>query len=80
MSEVKDADMGHHESWCDCKNSISNYCNCLASGYIEQIHDLKAKYEKCLSALKTYHFESCDSFDNKRICSACKTLGELGEK
>lgn len=38
-SELKDADKGPHESWCDTQNAISQRCNCMASSYIDQIED-----------------------------------------
>lgn len=45
--EVKDAERGPHEAWCDTQNMISERCNCMASSYIDQIDDhLAAMAEK----------------------------------
>lgn len=41
-SEVKDADRGPHETWCDTQNAISKLCNCMASSYIDRIEDLES--------------------------------------
>ena len=51
--EVKDAERGTHELWCDTQNNISERCNCMVSEYIEKIEDhdrivaeLKAEVER----------------------------------
>ena len=49
-----DKDKGNHESWCDCINKLSLVCNCVVSGYIDQLDQaqkeievLKADYGTC---------------------------------
>ena len=46
--EVKDADRGSHEVWCDTQNNISELCNCIASEYIEKIE----RHERIVAELK----------------------------
>jgi glutamine synthetase type III len=46
-----DKDYSPHESWCDTQNNISTRCNCMVSGYIEQIEELKAE----LKSVREYH-------------------------
>lgn len=38
---MSDKDRGFHEVWCDTQNNISEFCNCLASGYIDKIEELE---------------------------------------
>lgn len=47
--EVKDADRGPHETWCDTQNNISERCNCMASSYIDRLES----YETTIAELRS---------------------------
>ena len=51
---MSDKEYGPHESWCDTQNNISTRCNCMASGYIEDIEKLKKQNEVMREALEFY--------------------------
>jgi hypothetical protein len=55
--EMTNEYVNRHESWCDTQNNISERCNCLASGYIEQIEDLRADVNRLLN-----HLEAATAF------------------
>jgi hypothetical protein len=38
---MTDKEYSPHETWCDTQNKISDWCNCMASTYIEEIDSLK---------------------------------------
>lgn len=40
-----------HEGWCDIKNDLGNWCNCMASSYIESLDEANARAEKLVLAL-----------------------------
>lgn len=68
-----------------CLNCDANFelSNSAAMDIIRELTDLKAKYEKCLSALKFYSsgefpWSKDSEYDNGEMADS--TLEELGEK
>ena len=67
----QDAYFGEHESWCDCINNISELCNCLACGYIQDIEALQRKVEE---------LQNEDSKNVARIHSQSAIIARLGKE
>ena len=53
MSEYKSP----HESWCDTENNISIRCNCIVSGYLDRIEDLKQELDEVKAEYLKYMHE-----------------------
>lgn len=76
--EVKDADRGSHEVWCDTQNNISELCNCIASEYIEKIE----RYERIVSE-KDAAYNILDDINialNEKIATQKRVVEKLTEQ
>jgi hypothetical protein len=73
---MTDKDYSPHEDWCDTQNNISTRCNCMVSGYIEKIEDLR---ESLKLAVETLASLLSDTQHNEHKCNDLRCPVEIAK-
>ena len=78
-AEMRDKDYTPHENWCDTQNNISERCNCMASGYIDQIESLRAEYSSHIGSDFDEHYKEQLLAEVERLQMSNKQLEAIIE-